>query len=93
MVRDVICFGLGCVAATLMEGFDRYGYDMVLVSDAVATATVNGHKMQECLSGACCVVQTTQQVCDVIDNHPELVDTPQAPLHGSVRFLAPKQKR
>lgn len=80
-----------CLAATAFEGCDRYGYDVVLVSDAVATATVNGGKMLECLSGACCLLQTTDDVCAVLDDHPELVDTPRAPLRGSSRYRAAAQ--
>ena len=82
-----------CIAATLFEGMDRYGYDMVMVSDAMATATTKGSKMVECLKGACCVSHTADEVVEVLSNYPELIDPPHAPLHGSSRFLAPKQKR
>ena len=95
-VNTVIVVGAwtdDCIAATLFEGFDRYGYDMVLVSDGVATATVNGNKMAECLSGACCVVNTADEICKILDDHPELVEKPRAPLRGDTRFLAENQSR
>lgn len=71
------------------------GITVVLVSDGVATATVNGNKMAKCLSGACCVVNSTAaEICLLIlDDHPELVEKPQAPLRGDARFLAEKQSR
>eukprot|EP00977_Amphora_coffeiformis_P016996 scaffold5385_cov152-Amphora_coffeaeformis.AAC.6 len=82
-----------CIATTLFEGFDRYGLDMILVKDAVATATINGGKMVECLSGACCLVQSTEEVCRVLEQRPDLVVPPRGPVRGDVRFQAETQKR
>ena len=34
-----------CIAATAFDAVDRYGFDLVIVKDAMATATIHGHKM------------------------------------------------
>ena len=39
-----------CIAATCFDAVDKYGLDCVLISDGVATATVHGGKMIECLA-------------------------------------------
>jgi len=82
-----------CIAATAFEAVDRYGYDCVLVTDAIATATVNGAKMVDCLSGAVCKLQTSHEVADHLTENPDLVARPKAALNGNVRFTFPRQRR
>ena len=63
----------------------RYGLDCVLVSDGVATATVHGGKMIECLSAAVAKGCMAKEIVSHLDQHPELIAPPKAPLLGSVR--------
>lgn len=75
-----------CIVATVFDAVDKYGFDVVLVTDAIATATKNGQAMMECMSASVGVPYTADEVCAVLTDHPELTDPPQAPLVGSVRF-------
>ena len=73
-----------CIAATTFRAADALGFDVVLVTDALATATIHGHKMVECLSGAVCTPKKADEVVAHIKAHPGLVKRPEAPLVGSV---------
>lgn len=78
-----------CIAATCLDAVDKYGLDCVLVKDAVATATIHGGKMVECLSGACTLNLGAMELVNHLSEHPELIAEPKAPLVGSVRHGPP----
>lgn len=69
----------------------RYGLDCVLVKDAVATATVHGGKMVECLSAAVCKAHTAAELVAYLAEHPDKIEAPKAPLVGSVRHGKPNR--
>ena len=68
--------------------YGRYGLDCILVKDAVATATVHGGKMVECLSAAVARAHTAEEIVTHLSEHPELIEKPKAPLVGSVHSCA-----
>lgn len=74
-----------CMTATGFDATDKYGYDVILVTDAVATATINGDIGSDVLGGSCTLNMTSEQVCEHIAKHPELLEAPKAALNGSVR--------
>jgi len=80
-----------CIAATCFEAVDRYGLDCVLVNDAVATATVHGGKMVECLSAAVAKSLKASEIASHLTDHPDLILKPKAPLVGSVRHGKPSR--
>ena len=80
-----------CIAATCFETVDRYGLDCVLVKDAVATATIHGGKMVECLSAAVAKACTAAEIAAHLSENPQLVDSPKAPLVGSVYRSKPSR--
>jgi hypothetical protein len=85
-----------CLALTVFDAVDRYGYDVVLGKDSCATATIHGGKMMECLAAACCVAYSSDEIIvKHIEEKPQLVlvETPKAPLRGDVRFSIARQKR
>jgi hypothetical protein len=82
-----------CLALTVFDAVDRYGYDVVLAKDSCATASIHGGKMMECLAGACCVAYSCDEIVKHIEEKPQLVETPKAPLRGEVRFSVARQKR
>jgi len=55
-----------CILSTAFAGLSR-GYDVVVVRDAVATATANGEAALTVLGGTCSKVLTTQQVVDYLE--------------------------
>lgn len=75
-----------CIAGTCFDAADRYGYDIVAVTDGVASATTRGANMLDCLTHVVSKPATCQEVINHLTNNPELIDKPRAPLHGNVRF-------
>ena len=74
-----------CLATTVFDAVDKYGYDIILINNGCATATIHGGKMMEVLYAACAANMSAQEVCDHLNNHPDLIEQPKAPLHGDVR--------
>lgn len=56
-----------CILATSYAASSR-GYDVVVVGDAVGTATAHGEKALTIINGTCGKVVTTQQVVDYMKN-------------------------
>jgi len=75
-----------CIATTAFDAADKYGYDVILVNDACATATINGDKMFDVLYASTCCSMSAKEVVAHMKNHPELIEEPKAPLNGNVRF-------
>ena len=75
-----------CLTSTAFDAIDKYGYDTILVSNCIATGTINGDASTAVLAGSCCLILTSEQVIDHIEKHPELTESPKAPLTGDVRF-------
>jgi len=81
-----------CIAATAFDAADKYGYDVILVNDGCATATVNGAKMLDCLYASSCCGMSSAEVVAHLKSHAELIEAPKAPLDGNV-YLHPTQYR
>ena len=75
-----------CVTTTAFDAADKYGYDVILVSNALCTATVNGDAGADVLYISCCLRMTAEEVVDHLKRHPNLIEAPKAPLNGNVRF-------
>lgn len=75
-----------CIAATAFDAVDKYGYDVIMVSNGVATASINGDKMSDVLYAAACLKMTSEEVVQHLNEHPELIQAPGAALRGNVRF-------
>mmetsp|Transcript_28076 Transcript_28076/g.52693 ORF Transcript_28076/g.52693 Transcript_28076/m.52693 type:complete len:307 (+) Transcript_28076:275-1195(+) len=60
-----------CILSTAYAALSR-GYDVVVVGDAVGTATANGQKALDIVNGTCGKVLTTQQVVDYMKNEFKL---------------------
>lgn len=75
-----------CLATTVFDAVDKYGYDVILVNNGCATATIHGGKMMEVLYAATSCNMSAAEVVDHIKKHPELVEAPKAPLNGNVRL-------
>jgi len=73
-----------CIAATAFDAADKYGYDVILVSDGCATATDHGADMLECLYASTCCRMSSAEIVAHLKSYPELIESPQAPLDGSV---------
>jgi len=75
-----------CLVTTIFDAVDKYGYDVILVNNGSATASLYGGNMMEALYAACCCNLSSEQIIEHLEKHPELTDTPKAPLNGNVRF-------
>lgn len=75
-----------CLATTVFDAVDKYGYDLILINNGCATATIHGGKMMEVLYAATSLNLSAQEVIDHLKKHPELIEAPKAPLNGNVRF-------
>jgi len=75
-----------CIAATAFDAVDKYGYDVILVNNGCATGTEYGSNMMKVLYASTCCSMSSTEVIAHLQNHPELIEPPKAPLHGSVRF-------
>lgn len=51
-----------CLVSTIFDAVDKYGYDVVLISDGIATATIHGQKMVDVLGAAACKVHTADEL-------------------------------
>ena len=60
-----------CVLATAYASFSR-GYDVIVVSDATATATAHQTVALNVINGVCCKVLTTDQVVSYMQESFEL---------------------
>ncbi|KAL3924689.1 MAG: hypothetical protein SGILL_000889 [Bacillariaceae sp.] len=60
-----------CILSTAYAALSR-GYDVVVVGDAVDTATANGDKALTIINGTCGKVLSTQQVVDFMQNEFQL---------------------
>lgn len=56
-----------CIMSTAFAGLSR-GYDVVVVGDAVGTATANGDVALTVMNGTCSKVLTTDEVCFYMEN-------------------------
>lgn len=74
-----------CLLTTIFDAIDKYGYDIILIRDGVATATLWGSPVLEALYGSTCCDMTCEQVVKHLKERPELVEQPKAQLHGNVR--------
>mmetsp|Transcript_11326 Transcript_11326/g.41443 ORF Transcript_11326/g.41443 Transcript_11326/m.41443 type:complete len:330 (-) Transcript_11326:64-1053(-) len=75
-----------CIAGTVFDAADRYGYDVVAVTDGIASSTTRGGTMLDCLTHVVSKPCTCAEVVSHLSEHPELVEAPKARLHGNVRF-------
>ena len=73
-----------CLATTVFDAVDKYGYDVILVSNGCATATIHGGKMMEVLYAATSLKMTAEEVVEHLKKHPELIEAPKAPLDGHI---------
>jgi len=73
-----------CIAATAYDAVDKYGYDVIMVRDGVASGTVHGEQMRSALFAANCCEMASKEIVDHLRSNPELTEQPKAPLHGSV---------
>lgn len=74
-----------CLSATAFDAADKYGYDCILATDGIATASINGDASANVLSGSCTLNISSHKIIDHIEKHPELTEAPKAPLTGEVR--------
>lgn len=81
-----------CLATTVFDAVDKYGYDVILINNGCATATIHGGKMMEVLYAATSCNMSAEEVVDHIKKHPELVEAPKASLNGNVRFTHTKYR-
>jgi nicotinamidase-related amidase len=49
-----------CIAATAYDAVDKYGYDVIMVRDGVASGTVHGEQMKSALYSAQCCEMTSK---------------------------------
>ena len=75
-----------CLCTTVFDAIDKYGYDLILVNNGCATATVHGGKMMECLYAATSCNMSAEEIVQHLKDHPELIEAPKAELNGRVRF-------
>jgi len=73
-----------CLLTTIFDAVDKYGYDLILVRDGVATATVWGDPILEALMASTCCDMTCEGIVKHLKEHPDLVEAPKAPLNGNV---------
>jgi len=75
-----------CLATTVFDAVDKYGYDLVMVNNGVATATIHGNKMADVLYASTSLSMSCEEVIKHLDDYPELIEAPKAPLNGNVRL-------
>jgi len=73
-----------CLLTTVFDAIDKYGYDVILMRDGVATATIWGNPILEALYGGTSCDMTSDQVVKHLKERPDLVEQPKAPLNGNV---------
>ena len=74
-----------CLATTVFDAVDKYGYDVILVNNGCATATVHGENMEKILLAATSLGLDSKDIIKHLRDHPELIERPKAPLNGNVR--------
>lgn len=73
-----------CIAATAYDAVDKYGYDVIMVSNGVASGTIHGENMLDALYAANCCKMSAQEIIAHFRKYPGLIEKPKAKLHGSV---------
>jgi nicotinamidase-related amidase len=73
-----------CIAATAYDAVDKYGYDVIMVRDGVASGTMHGEQMKSALFAANCCEMTSKQIVKHMQDHPDMTEKPKAPLNGNV---------
>lgn len=68
-----------CIASTAFDAADGFGYDVVMVTDAVATATPEHLPALQVMGGTTSLLQTTDEVLQFLEEKPDLVRKPLAP--------------
>ena len=81
-----------CLATTVFDAVDKYGYDVILINNGCATATIHGGKMMEVLYAATSCNMSAEELVQHLKDHPELVEPPKAELNGNVRHTATKYR-
>jgi len=75
-----------CIATTVFDAVDKYGYDVILVNNGCSTASTHGHHMLNILYGSTCLNMSAEDIATYLKNNPHQVESPKAPLRGDVRF-------
>ena len=75
-----------CLATTVFDAVDKYGYDVILINNGCATATIHGGKMMDVLYAATSADMSAEEMVKHLKDHPELIEPPKAPLNGNVRL-------
>ena len=73
-----------CLATTVFDAVDKYGYDVILVNNGCATATPHGKNMMDVLYGGLCCNMSSEEMIKHLNDHPELVEAPKSKLNGNV---------
>ncbi|KAJ8598236.1 hypothetical protein CTAYLR_005478 [Chrysophaeum taylorii] len=81
-----------CIAATATEGVDRYGFDIVIVSDAVASGTTSHAAALQTMRAALATTVTTREIVEFLGDPANSIKVRDGiPLDASARFLAPQR--
>jgi len=81
-----------CLATTVFDAVDKYGYDVILINNGCATATIHGGKMMDVLYAAVSLSMSAEEFVQHLKDHPELLEAPKAPLNGNVRHTKTKYR-
>jgi len=81
-----------CLATTVFDAVDKYGYDLILVNNGCATASIHGNKMMDVLYGSTSCDRSAEEIIKHLQDHPELIEEPKAPLNGNVRHTKNKYR-
>lgn len=87
-VNTIILVGAwtdSCLGTTVFDAVDKYGYDVVMVSDGCATATLHGGNMLEVLYSAAALRMTAAELVEHLKTKPDMIEKPKAELRGDVR--------
>jgi len=95
-VNTVVVIGAwteDCIISTAVEASDRYGLDVVIVKDALATATPSHTKAIEVMASSCALAVTADEMISYLSSHADKIVAPKAPLSypavlGSTVLLA-----
>ena len=63
-----------CLATTIFDAVDKYGYDVITVENGCATATIHGANMMKILAASTSLIMQAEQVIAHLKNHPELIE-------------------
>merc|ERR1719410_3012946 len=81
-----------CITTTVFDAVDRYGYDVILINNGCASATIYAVDMLEILSATISLNMSAEEVVDFLKKNPEKIEAPKAPLNGNVRFTHTKYR-